>query len=200
MKKITEPILKRSCTICKDEKSIELFSQDKYATGGHSYKCKKCDYKSHQKRLSLAPWKKHLQWMRSRCNNPRTNGYERYGGRGIKSLITSEELKVLWFRDKANEMLRPSLDRKNSDLDYIFENCQFIEVKDNSKKLTNKPVIQLSLEGQFIKEWPSLISASNYIGKNNTTLIKNCIKGVVPSVGGYIWRFKLPESGQGVIL
>ena len=46
-----------------------------------------------------------------RCNNPNHNSYKNYGGRGIQRLITSVELKELWFRDKAYLMKKPSIDR-----------------------------------------------------------------------------------------
>lgn len=66
------------------------------------------------------PWKKILDGIKQRCNNPRVERYKNYGGRGIKCLITAEELKTLWFRDKAYEMKRPSIDRIDNDGNYCF--------------------------------------------------------------------------------
>ena len=58
--------------------------------------------------------------------------------RKMRCLITAEELKILWFRDKAYLMKKPSIDRKNNEGDYTFKNCQYLEHKLNSgKKLIN---------------------------------------------------------------
>ena len=79
------------------------------------------------------PWDSSFKNIKNRVSNPKCESYVRYGGRGIKCLITNQELKKLWFRDKAYMMKRPSIDRKDSDKDYYFENCRFIELSLNSR-------------------------------------------------------------------
>ena len=66
-----------------------------------------------------------------RCNNPRTNKYQYYGGRGIKNFLTLADLIFLWERDGGENMKWPSIDRKNSDGHYTLDNCRFIEFADN---------------------------------------------------------------------
>lgn len=68
-----------------------------------------------------------------RCNYPGTSKYEYYGGKGIKCLLTIEDLIYLWKRDKADEMKSPSIDRLDSNGHYSIENCRFIEFKENIK-------------------------------------------------------------------
>ena len=53
---------------------------------------------------------------------------------GIKNKITTQELKQLWFRDKAWLLKRPSIDRKDSQKSYTFANCRFIELLENLKR------------------------------------------------------------------
>ncbi len=77
-------------------------------------------------------WKKTISGIKSRCTNKNSPSYPRYGGRGIKCLITESELKTLWIRDKANNLKRPSIDRIDNDGDYIFNNCRFIETSLNA--------------------------------------------------------------------
>ena len=89
--------------------------------------------KTKEKRLKY-PWKQTLKQIKSRCNNQNNPKYYRYGGRGIKCLITAEELKELWFRDKAYLMEWASIDRENNDGNYIFDNCRYIEMSINSSK------------------------------------------------------------------
>ena len=76
-----------------------------------------------------------LKAIRHRCNNPNNSSYQWYGGRGIKCLLTTKELKELWIRDKAFEMEFPTIDRIDNDGNYTFDNCQFIENIDNVKKI-----------------------------------------------------------------
>jgi hypothetical protein len=72
--------------------------------------------------------------INQRCNNPKCKDYPNYGGRGIKALITKEEIKILWFRDKAYNMNNPTIDKIDNDGNYTFDNCQWLENKDNSLK------------------------------------------------------------------
>lgn len=83
-------------------------------------------------------WVRCYHNIKLRCNNPNADNYKWYGGRGIKCLITSKELKQLWFRDKAYLMKKPSIDRKDNDGNYIFENCRFIELSKNVAKRNMK--------------------------------------------------------------
>ena len=81
-----------------------------------------------------APWVQRFHGIIQRCKNPRCSNYHRYGGRGIKCLITVEEIKQLWFRDKAYLLTRPSIDRINNDGNYTLKNCRFIESGENSSR------------------------------------------------------------------
>jgi hypothetical protein len=79
------------------------------------------------------PWMTRLVLARSRCSNPNHPKYSRYGGRGIKCLITKEEIKELWFRDKAYLLKLPTIDRIDNNGNYTFKNCRFIENGDNTR-------------------------------------------------------------------
>jgi len=89
--------------------------------------------RTHQGR---SPWIKLAYSIKRRCTDSTVDSWKYYGGKGIKCRITAEELKTLWFRDKAYEMYQPSIDRRDSDKDYCFENCRFIEWKENCKSRT----------------------------------------------------------------
>jgi len=73
------------------------------------------------------PWAKPLALARSRCNFTYDTSYHRYGGRGITIDLTMAQIKEMWFRDGADKMDRPSLDRIDSKGNYTFNNCRFIE-------------------------------------------------------------------------
>jgi hypothetical protein len=136
------------CPCCKIEFPLTNF----YLRKGQikpSGNCKKCEalrkrdyYKNNKdkeklrfkKYIEKKPYILHLKWLRDRCNNPKDKNYNRYGGRGIKALITLNELETLWKRDKAEQMKHPSVDRIDGEKDYTFENCRFMELRENARK------------------------------------------------------------------
>ena len=90
--------------------------------------------KSHKKTKQERPWVIVYWWICARCNCKSGSSYKYYGGRGIKCLITKDELKELWHRDKAYEMESPSIDRIDSAGDYTMDNCRFIEKIENTRR------------------------------------------------------------------
>ena len=79
-----------------------------------------------------------IYWdIHSRCTNSKCCNYKYYGGRGIKNYLTKDNIKELWFRDKAYNMIKPSIDRKDNDGNYEISNCQFIELSENVRKRFN---------------------------------------------------------------
>ncbi len=53
----------------------------------------------------------------------------------------------------------------------------------------SKPIIQLTLDGVFIREWSSARAATNEMGYKRTNINK-CLKGKSKSSGGYKWEYK----------
>lgn len=134
----------------------------------------------HQEKKKNSPWKLVLSWIKQRCNNPNTVYYYRYGGRGIKCLITEEELKQLWFRDKAYLMKKPSIDRIDNDGHYELSNCRFIELSENNSKrnIDNAiKILQFDLNGKFIRQFESIYMVSKHLNIPHSTLCKKLQKG-----------------------
>lgn len=77
------------------------------------------------------PWMFHHKTAKGRCadkSNPN------YGGKGIKFLLTKDEVKQLWVRDNAHLLSKPSIDRKDTCKNYEFENCRFVEYSENARR------------------------------------------------------------------
>jgi hypothetical protein len=146
----------KTCLKCGIEKEIRHFRKSKIGFLGVISVCKKCCEKN-AKHLStlyieisknrpkdkkiLYPWINTLNHIKQRCSNPNCECYNSYGGKGILCLITIAELKVIWFRDRAYEMVCPSIDRIDNDGNYTFENCRYIERRENSLKSNKKDYI-----------------------------------------------------------
>lgn len=126
--------MEKICVMCKESKDINEFgSRGKKYIYLQSY-CKACASLDKRRRIDREPWKQTFKNIRTRCENPNHSSYKKYGAKGIKNNITIEELKELWERDSAGSMEKASIDRKEHDKDYTFENCRYIEFKKNSAR------------------------------------------------------------------
>jgi len=132
------------------------------------------------------PWKRTFKGIKDRCNNSNDMHYSNYGGRGIKCLITSDELKQLWFRDKAYLMDRPSIDRIDNDGNYECSNCRYIELSTNCVKDRKKTVLQYDKNNRLIKKWNSLKEASLKLNISHGN-ISECASHKRKSAGGFCW-------------
>ena len=82
------------------------------------------------------PWVRYVEWARRRVKgkpgqNSTQSNPDHYTERGIVCTLNAAQARVLWERDGAAAMKRPSLDRKEATLGYTFENCRFIEFNIN---------------------------------------------------------------------
>ena len=191
---------------CGKEKPISEFHKNPQGKFGVRANCKKCvkiyhyqrydEYKEKIKKQTQEykekyPWKQIFNSIKRRCNNSEDQAHNYYGGRGIKCLITEDEIKFLWFRDKAYLMKKPSIDRKENADNYILANCQFIEMVENGVKNKRKIILQLDLKGNFIKEWNSLRKVERELSISHSSIGK-CAKGNINynHAGGFKWRYK----------
>ncbi len=138
--------MNKICCECRIDKDISLFYKNKWNATGVGTKCKECQKKYNKEYLKNhkcylyklnknwkleRPWYRYLRYLRQRCNSKNYNHYKYYGGKGIKALITPKELELLWKRDKAYKMKKPSIDRIDSKGNYEISNCRFIELSEN---------------------------------------------------------------------
>jgi len=143
----------------------------------------------YQNRLIKKPWYVSFRSARSRCNDKNDPAYPRYGGKGIKFLLTREDMIFLWNRDCADKMEKPTIDRIKSNKDYVRSNCQFLEHYENSVKEKNIPPVAMILpSGQRIV-FKNASEAGRYL-KNKTAkyLISQCLRGKAKTALGFKWE------------
>lgn len=58
-----------------------------------------------------------------------------------------------------------------------------------AKRTKSKPVDQFTLDGKFVKRWPSATDAARELGISKCH-ISSCCNGKRKSAGGYIWKLK----------
>jgi len=193
------------CTKCNVAKSIFEFHKSTYTKDGLKSCCKSCRNIQEQERYikntnkikntvnnyrKLNKLKILLRKIKGRCNNKNHHAYKYYGGKGIKCLITEEELKKLWLRDKAYLMKKPSIDREDNDNNYCYDNCQFLEFEENRLKDKRKIVLQYDSKGNFIKEWISASDAGRGTNICIGTITYACRNTNTSKSNGFVWKYK----------
>ena len=180
----------KTCTCCyKLKEEIEFYKRSNYFSAA----CRQCTNISRKEFKKKYPWKSILNGIKTRCTNPKTKSYKDYGERGIKCLITEDNIKDMWFRDNASKLKYPTINRKNNDGNYEYDNCEFIEkgmnTAERNTRVSSKPILQYDLEGKFIKEWKSLTEAG-LIFNSSPCNINAVLKGRNKTAYGFIWRYK----------
>ena len=130
---------------------------------------------------------------KDRCENQKNKAFKSYGSRGIKFLLTPEQIRELWIRDRASELKKPSIDRIDNNGNYCVENCRFIEHEENVLRARCKPVQQYDMGYNLIKIYPSLKEAAQ---DNNLDPqeIAQCCNLERENLDGHYWEWKNPEQ------
>ena len=83
-------------------------------------------------------------------------------------------------------------DRPASELIFVTRSThKKIHRDDQAKggKSTSIPILQFSIDGTLIREWPSAHEAYRQLGISQGNIC-NCLKGRYKSAGGFFWRYK----------
>lgn len=68
-------------------------------------------------------------------------------------------------------------------------NCNYGTHNQRSAEKRSKPVLQYSLEGEFVKEWVSASEVQRQTGFDRRN-VSSCCRGKQKSSKGYIWKYK----------
>ena len=128
-----------------------------------------------------------------------TNGYLLYklSKDGKQYTIRAHRLVALHFIDNPYNL--PQVNHKDEDkTNNNVNNLEWCDAKYNinygtcieriKKHQHSKPVLQYTLDGQFVKEWESLAEAHQN-GFHRSHII-DCCKGKLKTHKGFIWKYK----------
>ena len=187
---------RKTCTKCNQEQPIIKFYKRKTGKnkGAYSCWCHKCALQFAKQRKKILrkqfPWYRTNERIKYRCKGKTSNNYPRYGGRGIKNLITMDELEKLWFRDKAYLMKKPVIHRLNHDGHYIMDNCKYVEQKEHMSykrkphseetkrkiSIANHKHFFCTLENCFSPHWGLGLCKKHYRQQRRRQLYEQSIK------------------------
>lgn len=181
----------KECKGCKKIKDISEFYKDYNTKDGLNKYCIICINFKRKKYYEEHPWLSSLRHAKQRCNNPNNKDFKYYGERGIEFHLTDAEGEILWFRDKAYLMKKPSINRKNNNGNYTLDNCEFIELGKNvgerNTRVDSIPIIQYDLQMNKITHWPNAREIERKLNFSNANIIACCL-GKYKQAYGYIWR------------
>lgn len=118
------------------------------------------------------------------------------------NLYKNGERKPYYIHRLVGEAYIPNIDnlpqinhKDENKANNCLQNLEWCDAKYNinygtrNEKAANsnkKPILQLDLDGNFIKEWESATDVGREVKDN----IRHCLKGRTNSAYGYIWKFK----------
>lgn len=114
-------------------------------------------YKEHKNLFVL--W----QTMKTRCENPERENFERYGARGISVCEEWHEAKsfVVWALNNGYKK-GLQLDRIDNNKGYSPENCRFVTAKENNRNRRNTKFLTINGETKCVAEWCEQKPVSQY--------------------------------------
>ena len=96
---------------------------------------------------------KSWEQMKARCGNPRSHGFHRYGGRGIKVCKRWLESFTDFYEDMGDRPEGMSLDRKDTDGDYDPSNCRWATRKEQNRNRRDNINLTIDGETKCAAEW-----------------------------------------------
>jgi hypothetical protein len=135
--------------------------------------------------------------MKKRCYQETNIRYENYGGRGI--IVCNEWMNdYLAFKDWALQngfdetktRKQQQLDRIDNDGPYAPWNCRFANAKEqaeNRRERKRVHVIQMTLNGEIIREFVSLREATDTMNAHMQNISKACRDGTRSL--GFRWKY-----------
>lgn len=147
---------------CGKQKTIARSS----LVSGHT---KSCGCSRYGKQNGMSKERLYNIWrkMHVRCENPRHDHFDRYGGRGIK--VCKEWDSFLVFREWAvNNGYAENLtiDRINGDGDYEPENCRWITQKEQMQNICTNRIILFDGERYTVPQFAEMLKVPQYTVRN----------------------------------
>lgn len=152
-------VCKCDCGVVKDVRKYELIRGDTKSCGClkkerakermtvHGYANREDKKKGYSREYRI--W----MTMRSRCRNPKTIAYDRYGGRGISVCERWDNFELFIEDMGCAPSAKHSIDRINNDGNYCPENCKWSSHEEQQSNTSKSRYIECRGETKTLSEW-----------------------------------------------
>lgn len=157
-----------SMWVCKCDCGREFVCNGSPVQAGITKSCPTCASDSrtihgHAKRSERSRTYRTWVSMRQRCTNPKSNHFDRYGGRGISCCSEWEDFEV-FLKDMGSRPAWATLERIKNNEGYHSGNCRWATRKEQSNNTANNRWVHC--DGKRM----NLLDASKFTGKNWNSL------------------------------
>lgn len=197
----------KECTKCGEVRSLDEFGPDKKNLDGKHFWCKSCMNKSTKERRKTKEGTVSLIYGSQR-NSSRKRGHPMpdYSNLELRTWLFSQdlfhELFNKWVESGYDKWKKPSCDRIDNSEPYTLDNLQLMTWQENYENgnkgqrkgllgtaIAHTPVLQYTLEDEFVAEYISQHEAKRVTGIDNSS-ISRCCSGGYKTAGGFIWKYK----------
>lgn len=100
-----------------------------------------------------------------------------------------EEIVKLWNENKTVTEICDLIDAERHTVSKILKMAG-VTTQQLKERGSGRPVLQYTLEGNFVKRYPSLTLAAQSFGKDNISNIRSCCNGIGTSAYNYLWKYE----------
>ena len=192
------------CSWCKVERPYADFRKRKTALDGKRSQCKFCEdsIKREKDRTKLGKAKR-IALQQHHSAKRRGHSLPSYTREElVEWLFSLEKYHILydrWKRSGFIKSLAPSVNRIDPNKSYTMDNIELITWGENHRLAVEdringvdhyaNPVLQFSLDDEFIAEWKSAHFAADFLNIS-CSAIQNCCRGETKASCGYKWKYK----------
>lgn len=191
---------------CHEIKDVSEFASDSATKDGLNCYCKPC---ASIKKETYRKTKVGLIGVihgSQRCSS-KNRGHEMppYSVDELREWVLAQpifhKLYNKWVASGYDRWLKPSCDRTDDNLPYSLNRLEVKTWKENSLKWNNdvmtgesnkqcKSVVQMNIDGTFVKEWHSINNAHRNTTAHRTK-ITMCCQGQRKTAGGFRWMYSI---------
>lgn len=195
--------MQKTCNKCLITQCLANFSVARSNKDGYSNKCKKCKSKYTQNYTRTLIGKiTQIYNCQLSSSKDRKHSKPSYTKKELINWLLKngfENLFNQWVASDYKKHLSPSVDRLDDFKGYSFDNIRLVTWDKNRDKIydqrnsctritkQNRQVSQFTMEGDFIKSYPSIAFAARETNIQRTNINAVCT-GRVPQAGGYFWQ------------
>ena len=164
---------------CKCECGSTSYKERSYIKSANSSSCKSCMYEKMKNTKSSYKSSIYRIWtgIRARCNNPRSSGYKRYGGRGIKVCKRWDKFKY-FLKDMGPRPKGYSIERINNDGNYTKRNCKWASNHEQSRNTSRNRKYKYKGLTLTLTDWAEILeiklkTLSYFLNKDKNRTIED---------------------------